>query len=178
MASNEVTSQTINRARLRNIFLMYQGDVETRVPDFAKELKQLLNIKTTKANHSVKVEGVDKKFAQDLSKKFFNNFHKEQFTKNEDDIEQRYEDIDKEQLQCMKIPEKKKHNTTTQVRMKGQDLKKKKHKTAMWEDPLSSHMEIQVPNKYLCYDCGVSHYSEARECEHCGVVHAHCCEVY
>ena len=70
MASTEVTSQTINRARLRNIFLMYQGDVETRVPDFAKELKQLLNIKTTKANHTVKVEGVDKKFAQDLSKSF------------------------------------------------------------------------------------------------------------
>ena len=72
----------------------------------------------------MKVEGVDKKFAQDLSKKFFNNFHKEQFTKNEEDIEQRYEDIDKEELQCMKMPKQKKHSTT-QVKMKGQDLKEK-----------------------------------------------------
>ena len=127
MSSNEVTSQTINRARLRNIFLMYQGDVETRVPDFAKELKQLLNIKTAKKT-AVQVEGVDKKFAQDLSKKFFNNFHKEEFTKNEEAIEQIYEEIDEDDMNlvksCMKTPKPSKS-----MQLKGKDLKKKKHKT-------------------------------------------------
>jgi len=166
----------VNRNKLRNLFLMHQDDLETKIPELAKELKYLLNIRNSNQKDAAKlVQGVDKKFAQDLSKKFFNNFHKEQFEKNEQAIQQRYEEIEQEiddakDMKCMKTPKT--------IAMKGQKLKKHKHKLATLTDPLSSDKKINVPNKYFCVDCGIHHYNKPRECEHCGVVHPHCCEVY
>lgn len=182
---------SINRDKLRNLFLMHQGDIETKIPEFAKELKHLLNINpklksrnNTSERKLLGMHGENAKvsFAHDLSKKFFNNFHKEEFKEKEEIIQQNYnQDLINQAINknsCMKQP-----STTTKGKtmLRGKQLKKharKKHKLAALEDPLKNVDGLNVPNKYFCIDCGINHYNNPRECEHCGEVHGHCCEVY
>jgi len=181
---------SINRDKLRNLFLMHQGDIETKIPEFAKELRDLLNInpklKTLGSEHKLNAYNVGLKkqqsFAQDLSKKFFNNFHKEEFNEKEKIIQRNYnQDLINEAINknsCMKQPST---TTTGKTMLRGKQLKKhdkKKHKLAALEDPLKNVDGLSVPNKYFCIDCGINHYNNPRECEHCGEVHGHCCEVY
>ena len=204
-------TSTVNRDKLRNLFLMHQGDIETKIPEFAKELKMLLSINKSKRTNfpnqlrsklgatsgGASINGIDKKFAKSLSKKFFDNFHKDEFNNKEEAIEQAYANYTKDQVErdlilqaqqtaCMKKPTpsaqglhgKQLHSAgKTDKKNKLHGTAERKHKLATLKSPLHDQ-EISIPNKYFCIDCGIQHFSKPRECEHCGEVHQHCCEVY
>ena len=148
----------LNRDKLRNLFLMHQDKLTQLVPEFANDMKHMLNIKTLSLEN--KEESED--FAKDLSKKFFHAFNKTQFKQKDQELLEQKDLI----KQCM-APEKTNNRSYN---------KKKKHRLAKLKQ--ETHMAEKIPNKYFCYDCGLHHYKVHRECEHCGEIHNHCCEVH
>lgn len=173
MKMNE--NNTINRDKLRNIFLMHQDQLETNNPEFAKSIRSLLgftqnkqkkNTQTRSKQLRTRPHDIDKEFAKDVSQKFFKTF-----TKQNDIITQNMK-------QCTRhVPNPKQNLTTNTTKLQKKHIPRK-HQTQILKPALQTNSDIKIPNKYFCNDCGMHHYEEERECEHCGVVHKHCCEVY
>tara|TARA_B100000902_G_C27100829_1_gene808723 strand:- start:274 stop:774 length:501 start_codon:yes stop_codon:yes gene_type:complete len=163
-------NNTINRDKLRNIFLMHQADLETNNPEFAKSIRSLLGFKkrNNMKQQSIKKlraqpHDIDKDFAKDISQKFFKTF-----SENHDLITQNTKSCTRHSNQ----------NTIVNGVKHSNLLKKKERKHQTQTLKPTTNADIKIPNKYFCTDCGIHHYAENRECEHCGEVHKHCCEVY